>query len=44
MIPFFLARIDAVVTPAAKELKRSDTDYFRTNIRMTTSGTFTAPP
>lgn len=44
MIPFFLPRINAVVTPAAKGLKRSVADYFRTNIQITTSGIFTAPP
>ena len=44
MIPFFLARIDAVVTPAAKGVKRPVADYFRSNIHITTSGLFTAPP
>jgi predicted TIM-barrel fold metal-dependent hydrolase len=44
MIPFFLARIDAVVTPAAKGLKRSVADYFHSNVHITTSGLFTAPP
>jgi predicted TIM-barrel fold metal-dependent hydrolase len=43
MIPFFLARINAVVTPAAK-LKRSVADYFHSNVHITTSGIFTAPP
>jgi predicted TIM-barrel fold metal-dependent hydrolase len=44
MIPFFLARIDAIVTPVAKGLKRSVADYFHSNIHITTSGIFTAPP
>jgi hypothetical protein len=44
MIPFFLARINAVVTPAAKGLKKSVADYFHSNVHITTSGIFTAPP
>lgn len=44
MIPFYLARIDAVVTPVAKGLKRSVADYFHSNVHITTSGLFTAPP
>lgn len=44
MIPFFLARINAALTPAAKGLKRSVADYFRTNIHITSSGLFTAGP
>ena len=46
MIPFFLARIDAVVTPMAKMsgLKKSVADYFHSNVHITTSGLFTAPP
>jgi len=43
MIPFFLARINAVLTPFAK-LKRSVADYFHSNVHITTSGIFTAPP
>lgn len=43
MIPFFLARINAVVTPFAK-LKKSVADYFHSNVHITTSGIFTAPP
>lgn len=43
MIPFFLARIDAVVTPFTK-LQRSVADYFHNNVHITTSGIFTAPP
>lgn len=46
MIPFFLARIDAAVTPVAMHtgLKRRIADYFHDNIHITTSGLFTAPP
>jgi predicted TIM-barrel fold metal-dependent hydrolase len=44
MIPFFLARIDAAVTPFAKGLKRSVAEYFHNNVHITTSGIFTAPP
>lgn len=44
MIPFFLARINAAVTPFAKGLKRSVADYFHSNVHITTSGIFTAPP
>jgi predicted TIM-barrel fold metal-dependent hydrolase len=44
MIPFFLARIDAAVTPFAKGLQRSVADYFHSNVHITTSGIFTAPP
>jgi uncharacterized protein len=44
MIPFFLARINAVVTPFAKGLQRPVADYFHNNIHITTSGIFTAPP
>lgn len=46
MIPFFLARIDHVLTPVIKNagLKRSVADYFHQNVHITTSGIFTAPP
>jgi len=44
MIPFFLARINAVLTPAAKVLKRSVADYFKSNIHITSSGIFTPGP
>ena len=43
MIPFFLARINTVVTPFAK-LQKEFVDYFHSNIHITTSGIFTAPP
>jgi predicted TIM-barrel fold metal-dependent hydrolase len=44
MIPFFLARIDAVLTPVSKNLKRPVAEYFHSNVHITTSGLFTAPP
>lgn len=44
MIPFFLARISAALTPFTKGLRRSVADYFQSNIHITTSGLFTAPP
>ena len=44
MIPFFLARIDAVVTPFVRHLKRTVAEYFHSNVHITTSGLFTAPP
>jgi hypothetical protein len=43
MIPFFLTRINAVVTPFAK-LQKPVAEYFQSNIHITTSGIFTAPP
>jgi uncharacterized protein len=43
MIPFFLARINTVVTPFTK-LARPFADYFHSNVHITTSGIFTAPP
>lgn len=44
MIPFFLARISAAVSRAAKGLQHSIEDYFHRNVYITTSGLFTAPP
>ena len=43
MIPFFLARINEVVTPFAK-IEKDFAAYFHSNIHITTSGIFTAPP
>ena len=43
MIPFFLARVNAAVTPFAN-LPKPFADYFHSNIHITTSGVFTAPP
>jgi uncharacterized protein len=43
MIPFFLARIDAFVSPFTK-LSRPVADYFHSNVHITTSGIFTTPP
>ncbi len=46
MIPYFLARIDAVLNPVARQagLQGSVADYFHENVHITTSGIFTAPP
>jgi len=44
MIPFFLARVSAVLTPFTKNSNGSVADYFHRNIHITTSGVFTAPP
>jgi predicted TIM-barrel fold metal-dependent hydrolase len=44
MIPFYLARSDAMLTPVAKGLRRSVADYVRDNVHITTSGMFTVPP
>ena len=44
MIPFFLARIDTVVTPFTRLRNGSVADYFHRNVHITTSGIFTAPP
>ena len=43
MIPFYLARIDAMVTQFAK-LEMRVADYFHRNVHITTSGINTAPP
>lgn len=44
MIPIFLARIDAIVTPFTHGLRKSMAAYFHSNVHITTSGFFTAPP
>lgn len=44
MIPFQLARIDHALSRAVKNLRQKPSDYFQTNIHITTSGLFTAPP
>jgi len=44
MIPFFLERIDTVVTPFTKDLGRSVAEYFHNNVHITTSGIFSVPP
>ena len=44
MIPFFLARINAVVTPFSKNRNGSFAEYFHRHVHITTSGIFTAPP
>jgi predicted TIM-barrel fold metal-dependent hydrolase len=44
MIPFQLARIDRALTRVAGNLRQSPAAYFQSNIHITTSGLFTAPP
>jgi predicted TIM-barrel fold metal-dependent hydrolase len=44
MIPFFLARTDEALFPAAKHLQRRITDYFVEQMYATPSGMFTLPP
>jgi predicted TIM-barrel fold metal-dependent hydrolase len=49
MLPFMLARIDAMLGPgrpgqAARGLDRAPSEYFASNIWVTTSGLFSIPP
>jgi uncharacterized protein len=44
MIPFQLARIDQALSNVTKHLKQRPSAYFQSNIHITTSGMFTAPP
>lgn len=44
MLPFMLGRIDNVITPLARHLKRPVPEYFLHNFTITTSGFFTDPP
>nr|BBH91951.1 amidohydrolase [Thermogemmatispora argillosa] len=44
MIPFYLARIDQTLTPAATHLQRPVADYFLEHFYVTPSGMFTLPP
>ena len=44
MIPFMLARINNVLTPQAKHLQRTVSEYFLQNFSITTSGFFSDPP
>ncbi len=44
MIPFYLARFDEMLTPAAKQLQRPVADYFLQQMYVTPSGMFTLPP
>jgi predicted TIM-barrel fold metal-dependent hydrolase len=43
-VPYALARSSAVLTPAAKNLKRSVAETFVQQVNVTTSGYFTRPP
>ncbi|GCF09122.1 hypothetical protein KDI_26860 [Dictyobacter arantiisoli] len=44
MIPFYLGRIDGVLSPVARNLQQRIGDYFLQNFYVTTSGIFTYPP
>jgi uncharacterized protein len=44
MIPFQLARTGQALSGVAKKLRQDPARYFQTNIHITTSGLFTAPP
>jgi hypothetical protein len=44
MIPFQIARIDQALSSVTKNLKQRPSAYFQSNIHITTSGLFTAPP
>jgi predicted TIM-barrel fold metal-dependent hydrolase len=43
MLPFMLARIDKRLTPVAKNLQRSISEYFQQNFYITISGFFSDP-
>ncbi len=44
MIPFQLARIDQALSRVTPGLQKKPSAYFQSNIHITTSGLFTAPP
>ena len=44
MIPFYLARVNEALSPAAKHLQRPVADYFLEQVYVTPSGMFTLPP
>ncbi len=44
MIPFYLARVNEALSPAAKHLQRPVADYFLQQVYVTPSGMFTLPP
>jgi uncharacterized protein len=44
MIPYYLARADAALTPAAKNLQRPVAEYFEQHVYVTPSGLYTLPP
>jgi uncharacterized protein len=44
MIPYYLARVDAALTPLSKHLQRQVADYFVQQVYVTPSGLFTLPP
>ncbi len=44
MLPFMMARVDAVLTPQRTGLPRAVSDYLLHNVWVTTSGMFSLPP
>jgi hypothetical protein len=44
MIPFQMARVDRALGRATQSLRQNPAAYFQSNIHITTSGFFTAPP
>jgi hypothetical protein len=44
MIPFYLARVDAALTPRSKHLQRPVAEYFEQQVYVTPSGLYTLPP
>lgn len=44
MIPFYLARVDEVLSPVTKQLQRRVSEYFLQQVYVTPSGMFTLPP
>jgi predicted TIM-barrel fold metal-dependent hydrolase len=44
MIPFYLARVDEVLSPVTKHLQRRISEYFVQQMYVTPSGMFTYPP
>jgi predicted TIM-barrel fold metal-dependent hydrolase len=43
MIPFYLARVDEVLSPVTKHLQRRISEYFLQQVYVTPSGMFTLP-
>ncbi len=44
MVPFYLARVNQILSPLSKQLQRPITDYFLQQMYVTPSGMFTLPP
>ena len=43
MLPFYLERVDAILSRAAKNLQRPVADYFRQNFHVTPAGIYSVP-